>query len=162
VLVFTTEPLREPLEVTGPIEVTLWVTTSATDTDFTAKLIDWYPPSPWHPFGYALNLTDSIARLRYRNGRERGEAVRPGELMAVTITLYPTSNLFMPGHRIRLDVSSSNHPRFDVNPNTGEPIGRDRRRAVADNTVFHERGRESKMALPVIPAAPAPRRRGGA
>ena len=68
----------------------------------------------------------------------------------VTLTLYPTSNLFMPGHRIRLDVSSSNHPRFDVNLNTGEPIGRDRRRVVADNTVFHARGRESRVVLPII------------
>jgi predicted acyl esterase len=72
----------------------------------------------------------------------------------MTITLYPTSNLFMPAHRIRLDISSSNHPRFDVNPNTGEPIGRERLRVVADNTVFHERGRESRMILPVIPLGP--------
>jgi len=151
VLVFETEPLAAPLEVTGPIEVTLWVASSAVDTDFTAKLIDVYPPSPWYPRGYALNLSDSILRLRYRNGRERGEPVRPGEPMRITITLYPTSNLFMPGHRIRLDVSSSNFPRFDVNPNTGEPLGRDRRRVVAENTVFHERGRESKVVLPVIP-----------
>jgi hypothetical protein len=151
VLVFETAPLQEPTEVTGPIEVILWVATSAVDTDFTAKLVDVYPPSPWYPLGYALNLTDSIARLRYRNGRERGEPAAPGLPMQVTITLYPTSNLFMPGHRIRLDISSSNHPRFDVNPNTGEPIGRDRRRVVADNTVFHERGRQSKIVLPIIP-----------
>jgi putative CocE/NonD family hydrolase len=151
VLVFQTEPLREPTEVTGPIEVHLWVATSAADTDFTAKLIDVYPPSPWHPLGYALNLTDSIARLRYRNGRERAEPVTPGEPVPVTITLYPTSNLFVAGHRIRLDIASSNHPRFDVNPNTGEPLGRDRRRVVADNTVFHERGRASRIVLPIIP-----------
>jgi putative CocE/NonD family hydrolase len=157
VLVFQTEPLREPIEVTGPIEVVLGVTTSAADTDFTAKLIDVYPPSPWHPLGYALNLTDSIARLRYRNGRERGEPATPGVPMQVTITLYPTSNLFVAGHRIRLDISSSNHPRFDVNPNTGEPLGRDRRRVVADNTVFHERGRESRIVLPVTPLDPSPR-----
>ena len=148
-------PCVEPIEVTGPIEVHLWVATSAVDTDFTAKLIDVYPPSAWYPQGYALNLTDSIARLRYRNGRERGELVKPGEPVQVTITLYPTSNLFMPGHRIRLDVSSSNFPRFDVNPNTGEAIGRERRRVVADNTVFHERGRESRVVLPVIPVEPA-------
>jgi len=157
VLVFQTEPLSEPMEITGPIEVELWVATSALDTDFTAKLIDVYPPSPWYPLGYALNLTDSIARVRYRNGRERGELATPGEAMSITITLYPTSNLFMPGHRIRLDISSSNHPRFDVNPNTGEPLGRDRRRAVADNTVFHERGRESRVILPVIPPPPSTR-----
>jgi putative CocE/NonD family hydrolase len=153
VLVFQTEPLREPLEVTGPIDVELWVATSAPDTDFTAKLIDVYPPSPWYPYGYALNLTDSLLRFRYRNGRERGDLARPGETARVTITLYPTSNLFMPGHRIRLDISSSNFPRFDVNPNTGEPIGRDRRRAVADNTLFHERAHPSRIILPMIPAA---------
>jgi putative CocE/NonD family hydrolase len=147
--------LREPTEVTGPIEVVLWVATSAVDTDFTAKLIDVYPPSPWFPLGYALNLTDSIARLRYRNGRERGELATPGVAVSLTITLYPTSNLFMPGHRIRLDISSSNHPRFDVNPNTGEPLGRDRRRVVADNTVFHESGRPSRVVLPLIPSSPA-------
>ena len=152
VLVFQTEPLREATEVTGPVEVHLWVATSAVDTDFTAKLVDVYPPSSWYPLGYALNLTDSIVRLRYRNSRERGEPVTPGVAMQVTITLYPTSNLFMPGHRIRLDISSSNHPRFDVNPNTGEPLGRDRRRVVADNTVFHERGRTSCVMLPIIPA----------
>jgi putative CocE/NonD family hydrolase len=139
------------VEVTGPIEVHLWVATSAVDTDFTAKLIDVYPPSLWYPQGYALNLTDSIARLRYRNGRERGEPATPGVPVQVTLTLYPTSNLFMPGHRIRLDVSSSNFPRFDVNPNTGEAIGRERRRVVADNTVFHERGRESRVVLPIVP-----------
>jgi uncharacterized protein len=151
VLVFQTEPLEDPIEITGPIEVVLWVATSAADTDLTAKLIDLYPPSPWYPLGYALNLTDSIARLRYRSGRERAELARPGTAVSITISLYPTSNLFMPGHRIRLDISSSNHPRFDVNPNTGEPIGRDRRRVVADNTVFHERGRASRVILPVIP-----------
>jgi predicted acyl esterase len=76
VLVFQTSPLVQAVEVTGPIEVHLWVATTALDTDFTAKLIDVYPPSPWYPLGYALNLTDSIARLRYRNGRERGELGR--------------------------------------------------------------------------------------
>jgi hypothetical protein len=93
------------------------------DTDFTAKLIDVYPPSAWYPQGYALNLTDSIARLRYRNGRERGELVKPGEPVPVTITLYPTSNLFLPGHRIRLDVSSSHFPWFDVKSHTGRRSG---------------------------------------
>ena len=97
VLVFQTEPLREPTEVTGPIEVVLWVATSALDTDFTAKLMDVYPPSLSYPQGYALNLTDSIARLRYRNGRERGKPATPGTPVPVTLTLYPTSNLFMPG-----------------------------------------------------------------
>lgn len=150
VLVFQTEPLTEPLEVTGPITVKLWVSSSAVDTDFTAKLIDLYPPSQWYPYGFAMNLTDSIMRLRYRNGPERAELVEPGEVVALDIVLYPTSNRFMPGHRIRLDISSSNFPRFDVNPNTGEPIGRDRRRVIADNTVHHDAVQASRVVLPVI------------
>lgn len=151
VLVFQTPPLEEDLEVTGPIEVKLWVSSTAVDTDFTAKLIDVYPPSSWYPRGYALNLTDSILRLRYRNGRRSAEFLEPSEVATITITLYPTSNLFVRGHRIRLDISSSNFPRFDMNPNTGEPIGLDRRRVVADNTVYHDRTCRSCIVLPVIP-----------
>jgi predicted acyl esterase len=151
VLVFETEPLAADVEVTGPIEVRLWVSTTAVDTDFTAKLIDVYPSSSWYPMGYALNLTDSLMRLRYRNGGGTPDFVEPGEAVEVTITLYPTSNLFSAGHRIRLDISSSNFPRFDVNPNTGEAIGRERRRVVADNTVHHNAGRPSHVVLPVIP-----------
>ena len=151
VLVFQTEPLAEDVEVTGPIEVKLWVSSSAVDTDFTAKLIDLYPPSAWYPHGYALNLTDSIMRLRYRKGPERGELLTPGEVAELTIVLYPTSNLFVAGHCIRLDISSSNFPRFDVNPNTGDRIGQERRRVGADNTVYHSAGRASHVVLPVIP-----------
>ena len=151
-LVFQTCSLEEDLEVTGPIEVRLWVSSSAPDTDFTAKLLDVYPPSRWYPRGYALNLTDSITRLRYRNGRDLAEPLSAGQIDQITITLYPTANLFLRGHRIRLDVSSSNFPRFDVNPNTGEPIGSHRLQAVAENTVFHDRKRDSHVLLPVIPA----------
>ncbi|MDP7277293.1 MAG: CocE/NonD family hydrolase [Planctomycetaceae bacterium] len=151
VLVFQTDLLEDDLEVTGPITVTLWVKSSAVDTDFTAKLLDVYPPSNWYPRGYALNLSDSIMRLRYRRGPEREEFLPQEEIDQVTITLYPTSNLFARGHRLRLDVSSSNYPRFDVNPNTGEPIGRDRRKTAADNTVFHDATRCSQILLPVIP-----------
>ena len=151
VLVFATEPLAEDVEVTGPIEVQLWVSSSTPDTDFTAKLIDWYPPSRWYPHGYALNLTDSIARLRYRNGREKGELLTPGEVAELTITLYPTSNVFAAGHQIRLDISSSNFPRFDVNPNTGDPIGQERRRQGADNRVHHNATQASHVVLPIIP-----------
>jgi len=154
VLVFQTPPLTDDLEVTGPIEVTLWVCSSAPDTDFTAKLIDVYPPSACYPRGYALNLTDSIQRLRYRNGRKRAELLPAGEVDQIVITLFPTSNLFARGHRVRLDISSSNFPRFDVNPNTGEDLGLDRRRAVADNTVFHDAQRSSHVVLPLIPAEP--------
>ena len=152
VLVFQTDTLEDDLEVTGPIQVKLWVKSSAVDTDFTAKLIDVYPPSRWYPRGYALNLSDSIMRLRYRKGPAAADFLPPGEIDEVTITLYPTSNLFARGHRLRLDISSSNFPRFDVNPNTGEPIGRDRLRAAADNTVFHDSERSSQIILPIIPS----------
>lgn len=151
VLVFQTEPLAEAVEVTGPLEVKLWVSTSAADTDFTAKLLDVYPPSVDYPEGYAMNIGDSILRLRYRNDRTRGEPARPGEVYAITIVPYPTSNVFAAGHRIRLDISSSNFPRFDVNPNTGEPLGKSRRFVVADNTVYHDAAHPSHVLLPIVP-----------
>ncbi|MBI4304819.1 MAG: CocE/NonD family hydrolase, partial [Chloroflexi bacterium] len=119
VLLFQTAPLEQAVEIAGPVLVKLWVTSSAVDTDYTAKLIDVYPPSSWYPGGYSLNLIDSIMRLRYRESRERATLLEPGEIVPVTITLYPTANVFAAGHRIRLDISSSNFPRFDVNPNTG-------------------------------------------
>jgi putative CocE/NonD family hydrolase len=152
VLVFQTPPLQQDLEVTGPVEVRLWVASSARDTDFTAKLIDLYPPSNWYPSGYALNLTDSILRLRYRGEGKAAQTYALGEVVQIAITLYPTSNLFTAGHCLRLDLSSSNFPRFDVNPNTGEPLGKERRRQAADNTVFHHAHRPSHLVLPVIPS----------
>ena len=152
VLVYQTAPLASDTEVTGPIEVRLWVASSTADTDFTAQLIDVYPPSRWYPNGYALNLTDSILRLRYRSGGDAAEVYTPGDVVEIAITLYPTSNLFCAGHRIRLDISSSNFPRFDVNPNTGDPLGMERRRSGADNTVFHCGHRPSHVVLPVIPS----------
>jgi hypothetical protein len=152
VLVFQSESLKEDLEVTGPIEVKLWVSSSARDTDFTAKLIDVYPPGEDFPEGYALNVSDSILRARYRDSWSKGKEMEPGRVYPITIALYPTSNLFKRGHRIRLDISSSNFPRFDVNPNTGEPLGLNRRSVVAENSVYHDRSRPSHVILPVIPA----------
>ena len=151
VQVFQTEPLERDTEVTGPIEVKLWISSSAPDTDFTAKLIDIYPPSEDYPEGYTLNLTDSIMRARYRNSREKPELLKPGKIAELTIVLYPTSNVFKAGHRIRVDISSSNFPRFDVNPNTGEPIGLNKRTQVAENTVYHDARHPSHILLPVIP-----------
>jgi uncharacterized protein len=153
VAVFASEPLSEALEVTGPLAVKLWAASSAVDTDFTAKLIDWYPPSPDYPDGYALNLEDSIIRARYRNDRSKPELMHPGEVYPFTITLFPTSNVFKAGHRIRLDLSSSNFPRFDVNPNTGEPIGKHARQAAADQQIYHDPDHPSQIVLPVIPPA---------
>ncbi len=150
VVVFQTEPLADAVEVTGPVTVRLWVATTARDTDVTAKLLDVYPPSPWHPYGYAMNLTDSIVRLRYRSGRHAA-AYEPGAVVEVEIVLYPTSNLFAAGHRIRLDISSSNFPRFDVNPGTGEPLGTERARVTAENTIYHDAAHPSHVVLPVVP-----------
>jgi putative CocE/NonD family hydrolase len=154
VLVFRTEPLKTDLEVTGTVEVKLWVASTAPDTDFTAKLIDEVPPNEGFPLGVDLNLTDSIIRMRYRDGLgQPSPPLAPGEVVPVTITMYPNSNIFKAGHRLRIDVSSSNFPRFDVNPNTGEPPGTSRRRQTADNSVLHEAGHASRVVLPVVPAA---------
>jgi putative CocE/NonD family hydrolase len=153
VLVYQTEPLAENLEVTGPVVVNLYVSSTAVDTDFTAKLIDVYPRSPDYPLGFDLNIGDSITRMRYRNSLEKAELMEPGKVYHVAIHLYPTANVFAKGHRIRLDVSSSNFPRFDVNPNTGAPLQQHRRMVPADNTVYHDGQRASHVVLPVIPPA---------
>jgi uncharacterized protein len=147
VLVYQTEPLAEPLEVTGRAVVHLRVSSSAIDTDFTAKLIDVYPPNEDYPEGYDMLINDSIIRCRYRNGFEQEELMEPGTEYDVRILLPPTSNLFAAGHRIRIDVSSSNFPRLERNPNTGEPIGRHTHEVVAENTVH-----SGRVVLPVIPA----------
>ncbi|HEY1935153.1 MAG TPA: CocE/NonD family hydrolase [Acetobacteraceae bacterium] len=151
VLVFQTEVLRAPVQIVGPIEADLWVSTDGPDTDFTAKLIDVHPPSADYPGGYAMNLTDGILRLRYAEDPSAPHLRQPGELVRARITLFPTANLFLPGHRIRLDVSSSNFPKFDVNPNTGEPEGLARRRRVAVNSVFVDADRPSRVMLPLLP-----------
>jgi len=151
VLVFMTPPLDQNVEVTGPIDVKLWVSSSALDTDFTAKLIDVHPPSPDFPAGLDMNLEDGILRARFRGSLDHAELMQPGQVYPLTIHLYPTSNLFVRGHRIRLDISSSNFPRFDVNPNTGEALNANRRLAVATNTIFHDRERPSQVILPIIP-----------
>lgn len=152
ILVFQTDPLDEDLEVTGELSVTLWVSSSAVDTDFTAKLIDVYPASPDFPGGFDLNITDGIRRARFRESLRHEKFMEPNKIYPLTINLYPTSNVFKKGHCIRVDISSSNFPRFDVNPNTGEPLGEHRRVAVAVNTVYHDREHPSHILLPVIPA----------
>ena len=151
VIVFMTPPLAEDLEVTGPIDVKLWASSSAVDTDFTAKLIDVHPPTDDYPNGIDMNLGDGIIRARFRDSLEKAELMKPGEIYQFTIQLYPTSNLFKAGHRIRLDISSSNFPRFDVNPNTGEPLNAHRRMIVARNTIHHDRAHPSHVIFPIIP-----------
>lgn len=155
VLVFQTAPLQQPLEVTGVVRVCLWVDTDGADTDFTAKLLDVYPANADWPEGYALNLSDSILRLRFRDGSGQPKPVTPGEPLAIEIELYPTSNLFAAGHRLRVDISSSNFPRFDRNPNTGESPHEAQTTRVAHNHVHCSTARASHLLLPVIPAAGA-------
>lgn len=150
-LVFVTPPLVEDLEVTGPIDVKLWASSSAVDTDFTAKLIDVHPPSPDFPGGIDMNLEDGIIRARFRNSFEKQELMNPGEIYEFTVQLYPNSNVFRAGHRIRLDISSSNFPRFDANPNTGEPLNAHRRMVTATNTIYHDSAHPSHVVLPIIP-----------
>jgi len=152
VLVFQSEPLEQDIEVTGEIAVKLWASSSAVDTDFTAKLIDVYPPSADYPGGFDLNIGDGIVRARFRESLEQEKLMEPGTVYPFTIKLYPSSNVFKKGHRIRVDVSSSNFPRFDLNPNTGEPLGDHRRMVTAVNTVYHDREHSSHILLPVIPA----------
>lgn len=151
VLVFQTSPLEEDLEVTGSAIVTLWISSSAPDTDFTAKLIDLAPANDDYPDGYAMNLVDSVIRTRYRNSWKQEELMEPGAVYRVQIPLPPTSNLFQAGHRIRIDISSSNFPRLDLNPNTGEPMGRHTHAVLARNTVYMDKQRPSGVLLPTIP-----------
>ena len=152
VLVFQTPPLASDIEVTGRLIVKLWASSDALDTDFTAKLVDVYPPNADFPSGVDLNIADSIVRARYRNGFGKAELLKPGQPYEFTIEMYPTSLVFKKGHRIRLDISSSNFPRFDINPNTGEPLNNNRRSQVADNTIYLDAKHPSQIVLPVIPA----------
>jgi putative CocE/NonD family hydrolase len=145
VLIFSTPPLEQDLEVTGPIVLYLWASSSAPDTDFTAKLVDL------SPCGYARNLTDGIIRARYREGTGKAILLTPKEVCRYRIDLGATSNLFRRGHCLLVEVSSSNFPRFDRNLNTGNELGVDREWEPAIQTIFHDRERPSHLLLPVIP-----------
>lgn len=150
IVVFETAPLDADLEVTGEIEMRLWASSSAVDTDFTAKLVDVYPASEDWPGGFDLKITEGILRARFRESLTEEKPMEPGKVYPFTIRLYPTSNVFKKGHRLRLEVSSSNFPRFDVNPNTGEPLAQHRRTAVAENTLHHSAEHPSALVLPVV------------
>jgi len=152
VLVFETAPLAQDVEVTGAVEFRLWVSSDCVDTDFTAKLVDVYPPNEDYPNGYAMNLTDGILRARYRDSWEEPSPLVPGDIYAVRIEAFPTSNVFKRGHRIRVDISSSNFPKFDVNPNTGEPEAKALGMKTARNRLFLDAGRPSHVLLPIVPA----------
>jgi hypothetical protein len=145
ILRFQTAPLDRDIEVTGQVFARIWASSTAVDTDITAKLIDVYPD------GRAYNLCDGILRGRYRESVERETPMVPGEPYEFVVDLWSTSNLFRAGHRIRLDVSSSNFPRFDANPNTGAPPFSSGERVVARNTVYFDAAHPSRVVLPVIP-----------
>ena len=136
----------------GPIHVTLYASASTTDADFTAKLVDVYPSSVDWPGGFDLNLTDAIIRGRYRATRDHAVMLQPGRVYDFSIDPFPTANVFKKGHRIRVDISSSNFPRFDVNPNTGEALGKNRRMITTNISVEHSRTYPSHIVLPLAPA----------
>jgi len=150
VLVFQTQPLEQDIEVSGELLARLWVSSTAPDTDFTVKLIDVHPPSRSFPEGFAMNLQDAVVRMRYRNGRRKPELITPGEIYEIELPFHSTSNLFKAGHRIRFDVSSSNFPRIDVNPNTGGPQGIPGPVHTADNTIHHDTDHPSQVILPIV------------
>jgi putative CocE/NonD family hydrolase len=145
VLVYTSAALTADVEVTGPLALTLWIASSARDTDFTGTLVDVFPD------GTARALADGILRARYRASRTAPALLTPGEPTEITIDLGATSNLFRAGHRIRLEVSSSNFPRFDRNPNTGGVFGHDATVVRARQTILHDASHPSRLLLPVVP-----------
>jgi len=145
-LCYTTPELKEEIEVTGPLTLNLYAATSASDTDFTAKLVDVYPN------GAAYNLAEGCIRARYRKSILKPELINPGEVYLYSINLAVTSIVFRRGHRIRIDVSSSNFPRIDRNMNTGNPFGEDAVGVPATQTVYHQPDYASYIDLPVIPA----------
>lgn len=150
VLVFQTPPLEEDIEVIGPVRARLFISSDCVDTDFTIKLIDVHPPSEDYPEGFAMNLSHGILRARYREQFDREDRLAPGEVYAIDIEAFPTANRFVKGHRIRLDIASSNFPHFDVNPNSGEPEGYGRTPRPARNRVYMDATRASRLLLPIL------------
>ncbi|QPP05272.1 CocE/NonD family hydrolase [Streptomyces bathyalis] len=147
VVSLATAPLERDVVLAGPVSARLYISSTAPDTDFTVKLLDVHPPNDDYPHGFAMLLTDGIVRCRFHRSNERPELLTPGEIYEIEVTAPDTANLFAAGHRIRLDISSSNFPRFDVNTNTGEPEARARRTAVAANTVYMDAERPSHLLV---------------
>ena len=145
VLVYTTPPFEQDTEVTGPVSLELYVSSSAVDTDFTGKLVDVWPN------GFAENLTDGILRVRYRNSMEKAELMNPGEIYKVTIDLWSTANVFLAGHKLRLEIASGNFPRYDRNLNTGGSPESSTAHIRANNVVYHDHDHPSALILPIVP-----------
>jgi putative CocE/NonD family hydrolase len=145
VLVYTSAPFAREMEVTGPVSLEVYVSSSAVDTDVVGKLVDV------HPDGRAINLSEGILRLRYRNSFEHAELMNPGQIYKVTVDLWSTANVFLPGHKLRLEVSSSSFPRFNRNLNHGGNMETSREAVKATNIIYHDREHPSALILPVIP-----------
>jgi len=145
VLVYTSEPMQDALEITGPLSVKLFAASSATDTDFAAKLVDVWAN------GYAQNVQDGIIRARYRNSKTTPALVTPGDVNEYTIDLWATSHVLKPGHRLRVEISSSNFPHYDRNPNTGGPLFKEENFKRATQTILHDAVHPSHIVLPIIP-----------
>jgi hypothetical protein len=145
VLVYTSAPLTDALAIAGPVKMKLFGSTDGRDTDWVVKLVDVYPD------GFAMNIAEGILRARYRKGTNREELLNPGEVYEFDVDLIGTANVFLPGHRVRVDITSSNFPQFDRNPNTGEVFGSSSKLRIARQTVFHTAERPSHLLLPVVP-----------
>jgi hypothetical protein len=145
VLVYTTPAFQQDTEVTGPVRLELYVSSSAVDTDFTGKLVDVWPN------GFAQNLTDGILRARYRNSMEKAELMNPGEIYRLVIDLWSTSNVFLAGHKLRVDIASSNFPRFDRNLNSGGDPESSTADVAATNVIYHDHDHPSALIVPIVP-----------
>ena len=146
VLVYTSDYLEEAIDVTGPVKVVLYASSDAVDTDFVAKLVDVYPD------GKAYNMAEGILRARHREGQDQPKLMEPGKVYRLEIDLLGTSNAFLPGHRIRVSVTSSHFPQFNRHLNTGEPFGMSDEIKIATQTIHHSQARPSHILLPVLPA----------
>ncbi|HCI82015.1 MAG TPA: hydrolase [Ktedonobacter sp.] len=145
VLVYTTPPLDEDTEVTGPIRVTLYASSSAVDTDFTAKLVDVWPT------GFVQRICDSMVRARFRDGMDKPSLIEPEQVYKYTIDCWYTAQVFKQGHRIGLEISSSAFPKYDRNLNTGAPLGKTSEMVVAHQRIYHDESHPSSLMLPIIP-----------
>ncbi len=144
VLVYTSNILQQPVAIAGPVRMKLHAATDGPDTDYFVKLIDV------HPDGFAMNIAEGILRARYRAGLDRAQLLKPGEAYEFEIDMRGTANVFLAGHRIRVDITSSNFPQYDRNPNTGEKLGDSDRLRIARQTIFHGPGGRSHIVLPVV------------
>jgi len=144
VLVYTSALLEKPVAIAGPVKMQLYAATDVPDTDFTVKLVDV------HPNGFAMNIAEGILRARFRKGLDKAEMLKPGEVNRFEIDMRGTANVFQPGHHIRVDVTSSNFPQYDRNPNTGDPLGASDRTRVAHQKILHTPQYKSHIVLPVV------------